>query len=155
MTAVVVPYDPGTHERFVVGTWLASYAQAPHVRKLHRDLYYAYQRALIPRLMARSVTTVVEDDGLLLGWACAERVANELSALHYAFVKPRDRRMGLASMAWDACLRAVGHEPGHRVVVTHTQKPFSEWAARVGWEYRPAMLSERNHGDGLHGGADS
>lgn len=144
----LVPYDAAEHERFVVGSWMVSYSNSPHVKQLNRDLYYAYQTALIASLLQRSTTVMLEDDGLLLGFACGERVGPEMAALHYVLVKPRDQGMGYARWMIDAVTNQLGFEHAQmvwRVIVTHETKPFDRWLRRMGWRYEPRYLNPKNH----------
>ncbi len=158
----VVPYNAEAHERFVYGSWLQSYADTPHVAFTPRmtciacgersevpglppDLYYAYQRAIIADLIGRAVTIVLEDDGLLMGFVVGERVGPERIALHYVFVKPRDREEGLGGELIEALLTRLNRTSADTVSVTHEQPPFWTFTRRMGWRYEPRWLSARNH----------
>lgn len=81
---------------FIIDTWLKSYWDAPAVRGMTRDDYYAVFKPRVREILARPNVTVRVmcpdgDDDTVIGWAALEDVC-----LHYVFVRREFRHNGFA-----------------------------------------------------------
>ncbi len=120
---------------YVLSSWLRSYADAPEFRGTQRPVYFAMYEPLVKSIIARStvaVATLPESTDVVLGW-----MAIEGDALHYLLVKPRWRKLGIAT--W--LLEQLGD-----IQATYTHAPSTAVGAKLipaGWVYNPMRRFER------------
>lgn len=79
-------------ERFVVDSWVESYADSAPARSMRRSLYAARWRRLVVALLRAGEVHVLadsDDDDVILGWVCREG-----STLHYLYVREDFRHAG-------------------------------------------------------------
>ena len=85
---------------FVLSSWLKSYRNAPHMRLVDNDTYYAKQAANIIAMLDCSQCLVAadpEEDTVLWGF-----IVVEYDYCHYAYVKHLMRHHGIARSLWHA-----------------------------------------------------
>jgi len=85
---------------FVLSSWLKSYRNAPAVRLVDNQTYYAGQAAIVLKTLERAQTLVAadpQDDQVLWGF-----IVFEDNLLHYAYVKHLMRRNSVAFELWVA-----------------------------------------------------
>lgn len=134
--AVEIVAAPEDLRRLVAASWLASYRTAPEVRDMADDVYDAYMRARVSRLLDRSRVVAALADGVAIGWACGERASTGRAVLHYAYVKRAYRQHGLGARLLDAMRTACGADD-RAGVYTHRRPPWSLALEARGWRHRP------------------
>lgn len=80
---------------FVLATWVRSYEPRTH-GSVRRDVYLEHQGKLAERLLEASPLIIAcspSHESTIHGWCCAD---NALAVLHYAYVPPALRGLGLA-----------------------------------------------------------
>lgn len=133
------------HERnYVLSSWLLSYAETSRKRRtrdtqggefqgLTRDAYFALYEPVVKRLIERSTIAIAWTESLpdsVLGW-----MAVEGDTLHYVLVKPRWRKLGIAS--W--MLRDLRPMPA---MYTH-MAPAAERLLGESWSFEPMRRFEK------------
>jgi len=115
---------------FVTDAWLRSFRESnfhvPH------DEYFATQRVVIKRLLARSRAAVAcdsSDPDQVYGYAVWEGTASK-PLLHWMFVKQVFRRMGVGTALWKAL-----NPEGKVVSLTHKSVHFDELRKTVPLRY--------------------
>jgi len=93
---IVRPYSPENDTAFVFSSWLRSYRFSLQTKDIPTAFYYRCHHKLIEDILERpdvriSVACLQTDPSLIFGWACFEG-----PVLHYIFVKPPYRRLGIA-----------------------------------------------------------
>lgn len=103
-TAICLIRDLRDEERaFVLSSWLKSYRNAPHMRLVDNNTYFAKQAANIMAILDCSRCLVAadpEDDTVLWGF-----IVVEFDFCHYVYVKHLMRHHGLARALWSAAGR--------------------------------------------------
>ena len=129
-------------ERFVHSSWMRSYSQSPWARLCTAPpeweanghggaVYFDGMRALMPRLIATSVTFVdVAEDTLIDGWACGWPG----EVLHYVYVRLGSRKLGVARQL----LEALDLRAGARVRCSHLNPIIR---LPKGWTFDPYVLT--------------
>lgn len=89
-------YDKVKDTDFIMHNWLHTYKVSSFARGLKREVYYPYQRELIEEILSRPetetlVAVLTEEPDALLGFAAIEQ-----DLLHYVYVKPKWRTIGIA-----------------------------------------------------------
>jgi GNAT superfamily N-acetyltransferase len=101
----------------VMSTWLKSNRKAsPLAEHLSNTTYYDEHHKVITHLVDKCGVIVAQVDGTrdeVAGWICAE--PNDLFVVHYIYVKPLYRKVGLAK--W--LMEAAGWKPGTDIVASH------------------------------------
>jgi GNAT superfamily N-acetyltransferase len=116
-------------QRFVHSSWFLSFAKASNSLRMKRETFDRYMDARIDRLLSRSRTFVaystdVQDE--ILGYAVLDG-----NTLHFAYVKPMYRGMGIGS----------GLVKGRAAWYTHHMGRAGElFAAKCDMEYNPLLL---------------
>ena len=90
------PIRPGavTDRSFIFDSWRHSFWDAPAVRGMGRDQYFADMGRRVEALLDRTAVLVAHDPAdpdIILAWACIEP-----PAVHYVFVRKDFRGLGLA-----------------------------------------------------------
>lgn len=113
---------------YVLSSWLRSYAEGPEFRGIARGTYFALYEPVVKDILARSVVaiaTLPEQPDVVIGW-----MAIEDEALHYALVKPRWRKLGIARWLLADVLE---------IAATYTHVPSGAFARLIPptWTYDP------------------
>lgn len=127
---LVRPGEPGD-ARYVLSSWLKSYAHGCRRARSGPQLYRERHRAAVLRLLERCAVTVAaweEDPATILGWACTEASPSE-AVVHYVYVGRDFRGSGIAHLLLSPLLGS-----GKRVIVTHVTDDVDLPSA---WEYKP------------------
>lgn len=118
-----------TDLNYILSSWLRSYAESREARaQASRAAYFEDYEPIVKKLISRStvlVVTLTEEPDIVLAWR-----ATMGPVLHYVLVKPRWRRMGIATSLLDD-LR------GQKVLYTHETPDGMRWPVPETWQYRP------------------
>lgn len=104
--------DDETERNYVLSSWKRSYGESPELKHLTRAAYFGMYGPVVERLLDASTIAIAVDEDLpdtIIGF-----MAVEDGLLHYVHVKPRFRRMGVAT--W--MLRELREMP-----ITYTHHP--------------------------------
>jgi len=111
---------------FVLSSWLRSYADQQ--RGIARRAFFKLYESVVVNLVGRSTVIIAGLDdvpGSILGWTAID---SDDRTLHYVFVKPRWRKLGVAkSLLKDAA----------RIDVMYTHEPPSWAKVPASWSFEP------------------
>lgn len=107
----------GTDVEFIIKTW-AREMRRSYTRKFPDRLYYNEFQKIILSLTSKAQARVIclaDDANYIAGFVVAEVFPEaRTTVVHFAYVRPPMRRLGLASEA----LRGLGHVDGFELVAT-------------------------------------
>lgn len=119
------PHD----QAHIYDTWMRGYRESPRTCKWPLEVYRTYQRAVVDRLIARSIVVVARPDDWaegILGWMCAEQMPDRF-VVHFAATKPHERRKGVF---WSL----VEHmQPTGILCFSHLRPPYTETLRKRGY----------------------
>jgi GNAT superfamily N-acetyltransferase len=123
---------------YIERCWLAAHLTSDECSRIDRDVYYALYRPAVNELLSRCVVDVACDPTVptaVLGW-----MATGEGLLHYVHVRPRWRKLGVAT--W--MLRERRASSG---AYTHNGRVPASALLGPGWRYEPwRRLQEKHHG---------
>jgi GNAT superfamily N-acetyltransferase len=132
----------GTDIPFITNSWLKTFADSDHARRIDRDTYFSEQTRRMMRLLARSTVIVAvdpSDAGNILGYVVAEKSLKRHGGvdLHWVYVRGAFRRLGVMGVL----LNAVGARRG-TTHYTHQTDKGRQVAREFGWLFNPYALEE-------------
>jgi GNAT superfamily N-acetyltransferase len=114
-------------EALIMDSWLTSYYRSPWAGVVPNNRYQEITREAVKQLRDRGAVFLVaarrDDPDQVLGWICFEAL-DDGRVVHYLYVKPGTRRMGVAS---ELLRRAA---PGGRdfyTFRTRASRYFKDW----------------------------
>lgn len=127
--------SPELDHAYIFKTWLCTYRHSPMVRKVPNDTYYDAHRAIIDRLLKKSVTLIAanpEDESHIYGFICYQ----EPNILHFAAVKRLYWRFGLGrAMVKKADLK-------RQIYCSHWAEMMDIWQTGHEMVYSPYLQHE-------------
>ena len=107
-------------QSFILSSWLKSNRDGPLTSFLCNHDYYDFYNKLVLKTFSRCpvlVAFVSEVPEEIAGWICYEEVFDEVKKLivHYIYVKPIYRKVGVARML----LNAAGFDGKEEITATH------------------------------------
>lgn len=129
--------------KFVMSSWKKSWRVSPWAGTIRNDEFYASIRSTIDGLIGRGATIQIaclpSKPAQILGWICAETLADGICCIHYIYVKDPYFRLGIGKALIDA---SAGTKPG---LYTHRFRQVSEAIAEVGgvWRHAPEVARRR------------
>lgn len=115
-----------TDRNFVLSSWLRSYADQQ--RGMNRRAFFKLYESVVVNLVGRSSVLIAGLDDVpdaILGWAAIDA---DDRTLHYVFVKPRWRKLGIATtLLKDAAC----------IDVLYTHEPPSWAKVPASWSFEP------------------
>lgn len=144
---------------FVWHSWLNSYAGYHHTARAReggyltaenrplgarlKDRYYQEHTRVVKEFTSRGRTVIAcspDDDDVLCGFACGELHETGVRVVHYVYVKPPTRGLGIARALVQSVLEAYGDG---EVVVSHVTKPGI--MRKIAWHHVPyvAFLAKK------------
>lgn len=123
---------------FLLKTWLREYRRALP-RRLPDRLYYNEFQRVILALTRKSDARVVcdaKDANYICGFVVGNNYPAEKTAVvHFAYMRPPFRRLGLGT----AALEDMGYQVGHEIVATHWH-PYLDRFEQKELIYNPYVL---------------
>lgn len=125
---------------FMLKTWLRemrkSYPRAYPDRLYYND-FQGSVLALTRKADARVICTT-NDPNYIVGFVVGNTYGDvDTTVLHFAYIRPPFRRLGLAS----AALADLGHKPGREIVATHWHPYLDKFDLRkLNLLYNPTVL---------------
>ena len=101
---------PHSYEAFIYDNWLNSHRKYNDIWKLSDSrTYYEKYRELITQILSRPdciirVAVLSDDLDVALGWSVIER-----DCLHYVYVKPDCRKIGIAKALVPSVINSISH----------------------------------------------
>jgi ribosomal protein S18 acetylase RimI-like enzyme len=87
-------------DAFVFTTWLKSYKHgSDFAKRIRNGVFFPWHHKVVAGILGRPGTTLLiahvhDDPDVVLGYLCVE--AGEIAVVHYVFVKPNWRQLGIA-----------------------------------------------------------
>lgn len=143
------PMDVEDHA-FVFNSWMNSYRKGSKLAKsLDYPVYKAGQTDQITRLLLGSDTLIAanpEEPGQIFGYICFTEF-EDLTALHWIYVKEPFRRFGIADAMIEAMKAGNNHAETSSIFATHTTHNWRWIAEKWGLRHNPYLINEVKYED--------
>ena len=140
-------------QTFIIRTWLDLYRLNYTSRSIPNEVYFWHHHKLVESLRDRPqakwiVCAHPDDASVIFAFGCGE-LTPEAPVLHFAFVKSRFRRWGLATRIVDEL--AQGYDRPPALVVTHMTPDFRRFRHQLPVIFNPYLAynpeRKENHAD--------
>lgn len=104
---VKVKFRPPTLEdkNFILNSWLKSYRNSPFAKQMINPVYFKNHEKLLKTLISSCLITIAcnpEDEWQVYGYIVFENLGNDVSVIHYAYVKRTFRKLGIAKQIFES-----------------------------------------------------
>lgn len=138
------PYDPYGDEALIYATWMQGlYHGNDWFNLISREVYFTHYRKVLDHLMKRpgleiKIACLKEDPGVVLGYSISEK-----SILHYIFVKPVWRQIGIAKALVPTSIQSVTHMT--KIAKSILKKKYpprhdDEWMDQSQMKFNPFLI---------------
>jgi ribosomal protein S18 acetylase RimI-like enzyme len=129
-------------EPFIFNSWLVSHQDgSPQARFILKKIYFNHHKEIVNKLIQGSNVCIVhpeEDEDQIIGYMVFKHI-NDISFIHYIYVKQVFRKMGVARLMIEACFgpRSAEVMP---IISTHATSFFSHLCKTFNLVFNPYYI---------------
>lgn len=126
---------------YVFATWLKSQRRQGDRAEMRNRVYFENEKRRVGGLLARSVVTMAvnpADATHIYGYLCRSVLSDDLALVHFLFVKPAYRKLGVARILMAHAFPKLGRE---EIAITTVSPDVVRLKAKWRLVYNPYLLS--------------
>jgi len=127
---------------FIYSTWLKSYRHSTFAKDLSNDVFFAYHKEAIAKILDSDSTRVSmlvnsDDHDQIYGYGI-QQLAGKQSITHFIYVKFAFRKLGLATRL----IESMSLFPHPINFITHIPRNYQTLKSKYGLEYNPYIITD-------------